>query len=117
MAALKSELATMRAYLREVSRVTMADRLEVIVRISDSGEIALEGRGFDGRDLGGTNIKGEDFVQRLKSISEEYAQPRITFAADKNSPAYPENRTLVQQLCGRAGIYTISVSDPEEPIE
>ena len=110
---LTSELAATQATLKEVSKLVMTDRLELIVHILGNGRMTLEGKGLNGQELGGKDLDGEEFVKKVKSISEDYPKPRIIVAdAEK---FIGQDRLHLQQLLGRVGIYTTSVRASDKP--
>ena len=68
---LTAELASTQAKLREVSKFVMTGRLELTAKLAGNGRFSLVGKGLNLEELGGNDLNADEFVKKLKSITEQ----------------------------------------------
>lgn len=102
---LTSELSATKEKLKEVSKIVMTGRLELTANLTSNGKLSLVGKGLNGEELGGNDLNDDAFVQKIRSISEQYPDPKMAIT-DFNKLTEKDQR-FVQGLCARAGIYSI----------
>jgi hypothetical protein len=112
---LTSELTATKAKLKEVSKIVMTGRLELTANLASNGKLSLVGKGLNGEELGGNDLNDEEFVQKLRSISEQYPNPKMAIT-DFNKLTEKDQEFFTVR-CARAGIYTITAVNAKNEVE
>jgi hypothetical protein len=99
---LTAELASTQAKLREVSKFVMTGRLELTAKLAGNGRFSLVGKGLNLEELGGNDLNADEFVQKLKSITEQYPEPKMSIAG--HNKLTEKQQSEIGVLCLRAGI-------------
>lgn len=102
---LTEELTSTQAKLSEISKFVMKGRLELTAKLESNGRYSLVGKGLNGEELGGNDLTADEFVQKLKSIAEQYPEPKMSSAGHNKLTEKQQNELAV--LCLRAGIGSI----------
>jgi hypothetical protein len=106
------QLTMTQAKLTEVSKLVMAGRLELTTHLASDGRWSLVGTGLNGEELGGIDLNAEEFMQKIRSISEQYPNPKM-FIADYDELTRQQQK-LVSRLCATVDIFEIRAKEAEQ---